>query len=565
MGNASLTTQWLENSDQAASRTLIDDLLAEQRALTAVEAFSRAQDRSNLRSYRELLPATPPGPGQQYAFEVNLDLCSGCKACVSACHSLNGLDDAETWREVGLLIDAPHAQTRPGRTPRGFQQNITTACHHCIDPACLNGCPVLAYDKSPVTGVVHHLDDQCIGCQYCVMMCPYEVPQYSKQRGIVRKCDMCYSRLAAGEAPACAQACPTNAIRITVVEQSRVRAKYRPVPTLTQATPPEKATTRNSFLPVSPNPAITLPTTRFVTQRAFPENLFAGDHAIVRRADPHLPLVMLLVISQLAAGASAAAVFVRPDFPLLVIAACAGAAALGAGSFHLGQPLKAWRAFLGWRKSWFSREVIALSAFGMLVASALAAKWIPAGRVVEQSIVAGAAVAGLLTVASSSMVYVKTRREFWGPAQSFGKFFGTTSLLGAAAALAVVANGRIGGQGAVPTALLLVTITITKLAFERRSFQHLADESQARRTPLDRTAVLLAGELNGFVRARVALAVAGGVLFPLIGLLVGRANPQAFASLALLAFGLCVAGELLERYLFFTAVVPEKMPGGLAP
>ena len=170
-------------------RTLIDDLLSEQRELTAVETFSRAHDAENVRGllYRELLPATPPAPGQQYAFEVNLDLCSGCKACVSACHSLNGLDEGETWRGVGLLVDAPNAYDAKRRAQRGFQQNVTTACHHCIDPACLNGCPVLAYDKDSTTGIVRHLDDQCIGCQYCVMMCPYEVPQYSKARGIVRK------------------------------------------------------------------------------------------------------------------------------------------------------------------------------------------------------------------------------------------------------------------------------------------------------------------------------------------------------------------------------------------
>src|SRR5205085_7272672 len=180
-------------------RTLIDDLLAEQRELTAVEQFSRTHDSHQTRKglYRDLLPVTPPASGEQYAFEVNLDQCSGCKACVSACHSLNGLDDHETWRSVGLLMDVPDARDAKRREQQGFQQHITTACHHCVDPACLNGCPVLAYDKDPLTGIVRHLDDQCIGCQYCVMMSPYEVPQYSKARGIVRKCDMCHSRLAA--------------------------------------------------------------------------------------------------------------------------------------------------------------------------------------------------------------------------------------------------------------------------------------------------------------------------------------------------------------------------------
>src|SRR5215472_12428400 len=77
------------------TRTLIDELLGEQQRLTAVERFSSQHERvavcEQTRLYHELLPATPPGPSQQYAFSVDLDACSGCKACVAACHSLNGL------------------------------------------------------------------------------------------------------------------------------------------------------------------------------------------------------------------------------------------------------------------------------------------------------------------------------------------------------------------------------------------------------------------------------------------------------------------------------------------
>ena len=181
-------------------RTLIDELLEEQGRLTAVERFARVHEHRGPSEprYRALLPATPPAPGSQLAFEVDLDKCSGCKACVTTCHSHNGLDDSEAWREVGELISDDWR--RPAR------QVITTACHHCVEPACLEGCPVLAYEKDPATGVVRHLDDQCIGCQYCVMMCPYDVPKYSEARGIVRKCDLCAQRLAVGEAPACVQA-----------------------------------------------------------------------------------------------------------------------------------------------------------------------------------------------------------------------------------------------------------------------------------------------------------------------------------------------------------------------
>src|SRR5437879_369526 len=204
-------------------RTLIDALLADQRELTAVTRFAQQHESHALpaqaKYYRDLIPLSVPKPGEQYAFEVDLDRCSGCKACVTACHSLNGLDEEETWRDVGLLF------SDDWRAP--FQATVTTACHHCVDPGCLNGCPVLAYDKDPMTGIVRHLDDQCIGCHYCVMKCPYEVPQYSAKRGIVRKCDMCGSRLKQGEAPACVQACPSRAIRITLVDQKLMTAEFR--------------------------------------------------------------------------------------------------------------------------------------------------------------------------------------------------------------------------------------------------------------------------------------------------------------------------------------------------
>jgi len=204
--------------------TLVDQLLAEQASQgTAVEHFARWHERQDTHAaappaahggFRSLIPLTRPGPGEQFAFEVDLSSCTGCKACVTACHTLNGLDDDESWRDVGVVVNAPSEAGAPS-----FAQTITTACHHCTDPACANGCPVLAYDKDPVTGIVRHLDDQCIGCSYCILKCPYDVPKFNAKRGIVRKCDMCQQRLRAGEAPACVQACPTEAIAIRVVRR----------------------------------------------------------------------------------------------------------------------------------------------------------------------------------------------------------------------------------------------------------------------------------------------------------------------------------------------------------
>ena len=128
--------------EPATRPTALERALLDQQTLTAVERFSRAHDAgtlpANAKSYRNLIPLTAPAAGQQYAFEVDLDACTGCKACVAACHSLNGLDEDEIWRSVGLL--------HGGSPTAPVKQTVTTACHHCVEPACLKGCPALAYE-----------------------------------------------------------------------------------------------------------------------------------------------------------------------------------------------------------------------------------------------------------------------------------------------------------------------------------------------------------------------------------------------------------------------------------
>ncbi len=527
-------------------KTPVDRLLEEQQSLTAVERFSRWHEPgaapSQEKYYRDLIPQARPVPGQQYAFEVDLDSCSGCQACVTACHSLNGLDDGESWRTIGLLHSddwrAPH------------QATVTTSCHHCVDPGCLTGCPVLAYDKDPVTGIVRHLDDQCIGCQYCVMKCPYEVPQYSARRGIVRKCDMCSSRLEHGEAPACAQACPTQAIRITLVDQSEMAARYR---------------SGGQFLPASPDPRLTLPTTRFVSAQPLPPSLVAGDQARVSPAQSHLPLVFMLVLSQLSVGSAAAACAAGQPRWMALAAGGSGMLAIGLGALHLGQPLKAWRSFLGWRTSWFSREVIAFGAYVPLAALSATAGWLSPLAALRRPLAWVTVLSGLAAVACSAMIYVDTHREFWNAPRSFGKFLGTTLLLGASLWLAAAAASRTAPAGAVKAlAALTAAAAAGKLALEHRIFRHLGEGSEPPPTSLGRSAFLLSGPLGLQARIRIFCGVAGGLALPA---LVAFSFPpgardgawEAFAGLAL-----CLAGELLERYLFFTAVAPERMPGGRA-
>ena len=517
--------------------SLIDELLADQAQLqTPVARFAGAHASDsqlstlNSQLFRDLIPLTAPQPGEQYAFQVDLDSCTGCKACVSACHSLNGLDENETWRDVGL-VSSPDAR-------RPFTQTITTACHHCADPACLNGCPVLAYEKDPLTGIVRHLDDQCIGCSYCVLMCPYDVPKYNEARGIVRKCDMCHGRLSEGEAPACVQACPTQAITIVNV-QTYVNG--------------ERRVDTSHFLAAAPDPSITLPTTRYVTKRKLPENVFAADAAVLVPQPPHWPLVAMLMLMPMAVGCGVADKILSLSTPALAVSGWfAGALGLALSVLHLGQPKRAWRIFLGLKKSWLSREAVIFGAWFPLASAYVGIRlgWIPlAPGPLRAALAIGIATLGALGLFCSVMIYVETRREFWRFANTAPRFFGSAVVLGLAGALAAP-----GAPRAVTFAL--AAATLLKLGFEARAWLPLNEDTDEL-TPARKTALLLSGPtLRPVAGLRIVAALVGGVALPLA--LASHSLP-AFA--AWIALGFALIGELAERYLFFRAVVAPKMPG----
>ena len=560
-----------ELASTSSRSSFLTALLREQQdsLLTAVEAFSGFHDGHDeqflLRQsrYRELMPASPPQPGQQYAFEVDLDRCSGCKACVTACHSLNGLDENETWRDVGLLIG--------GTTTLPVMQHVTAACHHCLEPACLAACPVNAYEKDPLTGIVKHLDDQCFGCQYCTLACPYDVPKYHAAKGIVRKCDMCASRLAVGEAPACVQACPNQAISIKVIE---VRQMI-------------EDTEAANFLPAAPDPQITLPTTTYKTKRPFPRNFLPADYFRVDRQHTHWPLVVMLVLTQLSVGAfivgqildaALDARLVTAVRPLLAANALGfGLLALVASVFHLGRPQYAFRAVLGLAHSWLSREILGFGIFTTLASIYAASIFlIPQfGVSVIGWLGWSVAAAGGVAVLCSVMIYKFTQRECWSFPRAAVRFFLTTSLLGVAALwLTILAlslarpspelNDLVRGCG-TSLCTALIVLAATKLLWEAATFRHLANR---RMTAMKRSALLMIGELSNFTLARFAVGILGGLVMPAF-LLLSLANAAAaenlpqFVVVTSMLFIACLVGELLERALFFTACAAPKMPGGM--
>jgi formate dehydrogenase iron-sulfur subunit len=588
---------------------LVAELLAAQQSLTAVERFSAQHEAGfsggadtesaieNKNFYRDLIPLRAPEPGEQYAFEVDLDRCTGCKACVTACHNLNGLDEDETWRSVGVLHNAApdaHLVSAMADTLKPVQQHVTTACHHCADPGCAQGCPTLAYEKDPATGIVRHLDDQCFGCQYCILKCPYDVPQYSAKRGIVRKCDLCIGRLRAGEAPACAQACPTQAIRVTLVGTAAVCA----------------APAEHFDLAGAPDPARVIPTTRYVTTRGLPEGMIAADAAQVKPEHAHMPLVLMLVASQAAAGywiflalnviigflsgsaitVSGFTTFNTLDLRTLPWPELLGVAgvhvALGLSLLHLGRPLLAWKAVLGWRRSWLSREVIAFSALaGSTVAytTVTLAAWFW-GELFQTSgflwafgyARAGLGIAVILSsiaaIYASAMVYRDTPRALWATRDTLWKFALTSAIVGLPAWLLVVqicALLDLTTASALPANTLanlvlaaLPVCVIAKLALEMNVFAHRGDAARGDYNALYKAAALMDGTLKPLWIARVVLALGGGVFLPLTLLLAHAEATATIWPLIAAAFASVLLGELLERVLFFTTAIAPRMPGG---
>jgi DMSO reductase anchor subunit len=294
----------------------------------------------------------------------------------------------------------------------------------------------------------------------------------------------------------------------------------------------------------------------------------------------HPPLVIMLTLTQLSVGAFVMGLLVEalaghPSGSPLVQAAFAGTlavVALGASVFHLGRPWLAWRAFLGFRTSWLSREAIAFGGFAQLAACygfMAAAPLLPAFPGASLMTAAApqvrvwAALVGTVGVFCSVMVYVATRRAQWSGTETGLRFFGTTVILGAAAVLTVcsltTAGSAPGHPAQRPILWLVLSATVIKLIFEARIFGHLGDKGHS---ALKRMAILMSGQLRVATSLRFGLAIAGGVALPLV-LVHGAIGKARWPACLTLMLGLLVCSELCERYLFFRAAPASRMPGGI--
>jgi formate dehydrogenase iron-sulfur subunit len=141
---------------------------------------------------------------KQKGMLIDITQCIGCRLCEKACragYSQPEDQQPEKLSATSFTIIEDHEN-----------RHVRRLCQHCVDPACASACPVGALRKSELGPVIYN-EKKCMGCRYCMVACPYAVPKYewNKLAPYMRKCDMCYGRVAAGEQTRCAEACPTGA------------------------------------------------------------------------------------------------------------------------------------------------------------------------------------------------------------------------------------------------------------------------------------------------------------------------------------------------------------------
>ena len=474
------------------------------------------------------MPDRTPETGEQYRFHFDMGTCIGCKCCVVACNEQNGNPAAINWRRVGEI--------QGGWYPKATQSYLSMGCNHCLEPTCLSGCPVDAYTKDSVTGLVRHSADACIGCQYCTWNCSYGVPQYNPERGVVGKCDMCHGRLEMGQAPACVNACPEGAIAIEIVTVADWRAQVA------------------AFAPPPGTPVAdgSLSTTRITLPAELPPDARPRDLTHVSPQHAHWPLVVMTVLTQMSVGAFVTTWLLQmlgaqsrlgiTAFTSLMV----GGLALTASTLHLGRPVYAYRALKMWRRSWLSREVLLFTLFSGVSGGYAAMLWFG---------ISGSVWVGLLTMAlgvaavfASASIYRVPSRPSWNSPHTIAEFMVTAGVLGPLFAAAAGAGTprwlAIGAAAMAGAQFALVAL---------RWLRCMASDS----LELNGTARLLSTVLARHVLWRGLLLATGAIALPLVAVLNLPGVPYALAMGAGLAIAL--GAEILGRYLFFVSAVPKHL------
>ncbi len=205
---------------------------------------------AGLCSIAEARPNLEPAP-QAVGMLFDSTLCVGCKACVSKCKQVNDMPpvidgDKQSWDSARDLSGDTLNVIKVYRDGEAKTKDSEIngycfekrSCMHCVDPGCVTACPCSAMRRDKLTGIVTHHADVCIGCRYCMVSCPYNVPQfeYNELFGQIQKCQMCnqagVERIDKGQMTGCAEVCPTGSTlfgsREALLQEARRRMDLKP-------------------------------------------------------------------------------------------------------------------------------------------------------------------------------------------------------------------------------------------------------------------------------------------------------------------------------------------------
>ena len=147
---------------------------------------------------------------------VDTTRCVGCQSCTVACAETHDLPEPDLDAlDEGLVRNTSEKQwTLINRFEVDDEEiYVKKQCMHCDQPACAAACPTKALLKTEEGPVIWRAD-KCMGCRFCMVSCPFEMPKFEYDSAIpkIQKCRMCFERLQEGEEPACVAECPEGAL-----------------------------------------------------------------------------------------------------------------------------------------------------------------------------------------------------------------------------------------------------------------------------------------------------------------------------------------------------------------
>lgn len=146
---------------------------------------------------------------KQYGMLIDTTRCVGCQTCVISCKINYQVPEKAYWSRVETIGSKVMYQPT-GKYPNPVLAFLPRLCNHCSEPACVKNCPTTAMHKDE-NGIVSVDQSICMGCQYCVWVCPYNAPKLDTVQKVMSKCTFCKERIKEGEKPYCVEACPAEA------------------------------------------------------------------------------------------------------------------------------------------------------------------------------------------------------------------------------------------------------------------------------------------------------------------------------------------------------------------